>query len=147
MIKDENHSVLLCIHINNVYKTYKNRTPISNKWVIKPKKINLMNLFKIKDMPNNTNLQRKDVKIRTHKDLILRLITITWSRQFLTKIYEIDVLQKGPISFSGLQISVKICVTCYYLSNIKYLLSISLKIAITHKMCFKEMFYYKVKTS
>ena len=61
--------------------------------------------------------------------------------------YETDVLQKGPISSIGLQISVIICVTCYYLSNIKYLLSISLKVVITHKMYFKEVFYYKVMTS
>ena len=98
-------------------------------------------------MPNDTNRQKKDVKIRTHNNLIFRSITITRSRLFLTKIYETDVLQKGPISFIGLQISVIICVTCFYLSNIKYLLSISLKIAITHKMCFKEVFYYKVMIS
>ena len=32
----------------------------------KSQNFNFINLFKIKDMPNNTNLQKKDVKIRTH---------------------------------------------------------------------------------
>ena len=32
----------------------------------KSQNFNLINLFKIKDMPNDTNRQKKDVKIRTH---------------------------------------------------------------------------------